>query len=184
MKIFAVYFSICLPREPDWLIKFREKYDEPFETHITLKQPCFIAESELPLLKQQLKAFVKNNNLKKIPVEFSKVVVDESDTEKNIIMLTPKDSVELIALQRKLIKVLSSYNDYFDINTIKYETDFNPHITIAHSVVSQKLEKVLLETPDKFSISGYCDKLVLIIVKEATVKERKDPNNLIIFYLN
>jgi hypothetical protein len=63
MKIFAVYSDVKLTRKPAWLDAFRARFDELYEYHITLKQPCFIQDEQIPGLKGKLKDFFAKSGI-------------------------------------------------------------------------------------------------------------------------
>ena len=89
----------------------------------------------------------------------------------------------LVDLQKELKKVLKDYSTYVDDSTKEYEIDFKPHITIAIN-----LDESTKEEAEKYFISDYecqgeMESLVLPIVKNTSIEERKDSNNLRIFKL-
>ena len=51
------YAKVELTKKPNWLDDFRSKYDEPYEYHVTLKQPCVIEEDLIPEIKAKLNTF-------------------------------------------------------------------------------------------------------------------------------
>ena len=76
--IFAVYARVKLLKKPDWLDDFRIKYDEPYDFHITLKQPSFIDEKQIPLIKEKLDHVFSNFSLSshKINIIFNEKIID------------------------------------------------------------------------------------------------------------
>ena len=50
-KIYAVWAKINLIKKPDWLSKYRKKYNNLYPFHVTLKQPCFIDNKKFNEIK-------------------------------------------------------------------------------------------------------------------------------------
>ena len=57
MKQFAVSASVRLTEQPVWLAAFRAKYNQRYDFHVTLKQPCSITEAEVPEVRRRFDLF-------------------------------------------------------------------------------------------------------------------------------
>ncbi|OGM98465.1 MAG: hypothetical protein A2915_00685 [Candidatus Yanofskybacteria bacterium RIFCSPLOWO2_01_FULL_41_34] len=183
MKIFAVYIKVSLTKKPEWFDEFLNKYFEPVDLHITLIQPRYIDENRINDLQFSIIRIIENNRLIDKKLVFDKVVVDKGSDGKYICMLIAQENDFLVDLQKELKKVLKDYSTYVDDSTKEYEIDFKPHITIAIN-----LDESTKEEAEKYFISDYecqgeMESLVLPIVKNTSIEERKDSNNLRIFKL-
>ena len=179
-KIFAVYAEVEIPNIPDWLVEFRKKYSEPYDFHITLKQPVFIEESEIPKLKEKLRTFFEEYK-GSFSMNFNENYLG---ADKSCIMLGLKGNSPIVSLQRGLVNCLDNYNEYVDSATEKFENNFVPHITIGDKLNKTRYEQALKDLPkDFFNVKGVVNDIVLVVVKEATVEEALKPENLTKFTL-
>lgn len=174
-RIFAVYAKVDLKDKPDWLVRFREKYDQPYEFHITLKQPCYIKEDEIPQLEAKLSNFFNSRKSKEIPLDFKECYVN-----KGCVMLK-SNSARIIELQKSLVKHLSVYNKYQKPEKEEYEKNFQAHITIGRHLTPQVLRKAEVELPKEINISGRVGMVFLALVDEVSAKKVSDPANQVIF---
>lgn len=181
---FAIYAKIILLEKQGWLDDFIEKYNEPYDLHITLKQPCFINEIEVNELRNKVARFFKDRVEKKIKVDFRKFILDKPNLENSgCIMIGTSDNKKLLGLQGSIRKLLVDYSDYCDLKTKVYEENFVPHITIGNKLTAEKFEKALSELPQKLALQGTVDEIVLAIVNDESEAERKNPENLTTFRL-
>ena len=187
MKIFAVYARLNLIKKPEWLDKFREKYDDLYDFHITLKQPCFIDEKQIPELKNTVSEFFDNLVLSKheISVLLNKTVIEEYADNKGeyIIMISTNEKSEIYELQAKILSALSDYTNYVKPKYKDYEKSFEPHITIARHLDTEKLAKAKEGVVGDYTCCALIQEIVLAIVPEDTVEESKNPQNLTVYKL-
>lgn len=183
MKIFAIYSNVNLTNKPDWLDEFREKYDKPYEFHITLKQPCYIDENQISELKDKIKNFFDNINMSKNKLEiiFDELLLDK-DREEMTIMLKANDQSELIKIQKDLNNHLGEYKQYLKPKYQNYEENFIPHITIARNLTEPQELEAMKYLQKGFVCKGEINSVVLSIVNNNTLEEAKNPKNQNIYY--
>lgn len=184
MKIFAVYARVKLFKKPDWLEDFRMKYDEPYDFHITLKQPCFIDEEQTPSLKEKLSQIFSSFSLPnhKINIIFNKKVVDNKIEGDACIMIFAENK-DIRNLQNTIKSSLSDYKNYYESKLEEYENNFNPHITIARNLSSEALLRAISEIKDDFACEGVIEEFDLVITDKKTAKESTDPKNWTTYHI-
>ena len=171
MKIFAIYSVVKTDSKSSVLEMFRKKYDEPYELHVTFKQPVQIDEEKVDELKQ---IFSRLDTPKsRVNIIFNKIRGDEK-----VLMLDAEENYILMDLQKGILELLSQYNSYVDADTEQYEVDFKPHITVARDIdersiplVKQQLEKIL-------PVRAFIDSITLAVVDHISPEESLNPNNL------
>jgi 2'-5' RNA ligase len=179
VKIFAVTAELELD-ETTWLAAFRAKYDEPYKPHITLKQPCFVDEHDVPEVKSLLGDFVGTLATPdhRIAVLFDKLVHGEFT-----IMIDATERVQLDQLQADVLRVLEPYRNFVKPKYEGYEQNFHPHITIARNLDEATRKQAVQEIPDDYSITGSIREITLGVVKEISPAESANPDNLTLFHL-
>lgn len=179
MKIFAVTAELEL-EETTWLAAFRAKYDEPYRPHITLKQPCFIEERDVPAIKSLLGDFVGTLATPdhRIAVLFDKLVHGEFT-----IMIDTTERKHLDQLQTGVLRVLKPYRNFVKPKYEGYEQNFHPHITIARNLDETTRKQAVQEIPDDYSITGSIREITLGVVNEISPAESTNPDNLTLFRL-
>ncbi|MDO8336181.1 MAG: 2'-5' RNA ligase family protein, partial [Candidatus Saccharibacteria bacterium] len=162
VKIFAVTAELELV-ETTWLAAFRAKYDEPYRPHITLKQPCFIEEHAVPVIKSLFDDFVGTLTISdyQIPVLFDNLVHGEFT-----IMLDATKHEQLDQLQVGVLQVLSGYRNFVKPKYEGYEADFHPHLTIARNLDEATRKQAVQEMPADYSIKGSIREITLGIADE------------------
>lgn len=193
MKYFAIYSTVKLLNQPDWLDNFRQKYDleynpvtnnycNPYEIHITITQPRFIADGDIDSLKLGFTDSLSKCNYENFNIEFSNWHLDRQDTTNDgCIMIKLSVNEMLLNLQKILLKVIGDNQNYIDPKFLDYEKNFVPHITIGRSLSGDRFESAISILPDNLSISARLDKIVLAIVPNNSVSERLNPDNLTVF---
>ncbi len=184
MKIFAIYAKVVLIKKPIWLDEFREKYDEPYEFHITLKQPCFIEEGKILDLKQKVSDFFEKLTVPnhQIAIVFEELVIDK-DEEGMTIMLKAKDASDLIKIQQDLRSWLRDYKGYVKEKYQGYEEQFVPHITVGRHIPEIEEKAALKYFENSYTCEGIVKDAVLAIVNEVTPEEAKNPLNQMVYSL-
>jgi len=184
MKIFAVYARVKLLKKPDWLDDFRFKYDDRYDFHVTLKQPCFINEEQIPPLKEKLNQIFSNFYLPdhKINILFNKKTINNEVEGKACIMILAKNK-DICNLQSIIKSSLSDYKNYYESELEKYENNFNPHITISRNLDSKTLSMAVSEIKDDFLCEGTIEEIVLVVVNEKTAEETTNPKNFTVYRL-
>ncbi len=181
-KIYAVYCIVKLTKQPNWLDDFRKKYDEAYDFHITLKQAAYIEESHFSEIKEMLDGilneFVKTK--RKITLTFDKLLLDEGEKkeESGYIYLFSENNDLIDDLQTKIRNELIDYSDYLNPKSIDYEYDFKPHITIARGLVGDRFNEAVAELKKDYKCEGEITEVILSCVKEISVGEAHNPNNL------
>ena len=184
MKIFEVYAKVKLNQKPNWLDDFRFKYDEPFEYHVTLKQPCFIEEDKILDIKNKLNNLFLNLKIPnhEIALTFDSLKIPPY-TPDVCIMINASNINEILKLQKNVLLVLSEYSQYCEIKTKEYEENFEPHITIAKNLDEQSYLLAAKELEQDYLCEGIVKEVVLVIVDNPNVVEASNPKNQTIFSL-
>lgn len=184
MKIFAVYTNVELTKQPPWFDEFRQKFDQPWDLHVTLKQPCFVEEGSINDLKQQLSQHFSAGQAgsNTLSVCFDGIVTGDKDQDGVTIMLRVKDSKELIDLQKDLLSVIPKY-DYVKPHHQAYEQNFDPHITIGRDLSDQQYAEASEYLRSGCSCGGIIQRIVLAVVNQDTVEEGTNPDNQTIYSL-
>jgi 2'-5' RNA ligase len=160
-KIFALYTTITLVQKPDWLDSFVKKY-QPRDLHVTLIQPRFIEEDEIPQLKQSVAQFFLAYRGGFMRVAFTDLVYD---TEKSgAIMACAQNAPALVQLQKDLCHILSGYPQYADPIREEYEKNFRPHITIGDEIPEEGYQESLNYLKEGCYCEGEIRGVVLAIV--------------------
>ena len=185
MKIFAFYLRLNLIQSPIWLEDFRLKYDEPVDLHLTLIQPRYVDEQSVYVLKSKVAQFLSEHKFvsEDKTVEFNKLVCEQELDDTYTIMLLAQTTDKILNLQTGLKEILREYGEYVDQDTIEYEQNFRPHFTIGRDINSSLLQEVESYFETEFLVQGTLTDLVLAVVKNTSVKERKNPDNLTIINL-
>lgn len=185
MKIFAIYGKVNLINKPDWLDAFRKKFDKPYEYHVTLKQPCTIENNQVKIIQDNLQNLFSDNNFKALSLTFNRLNIpkEPDDLGEFCIMINSNDNESITYLQKSILNELSSYRNYVKAKYEAYETNFQPHITIARDLSMQNLEIAKQELPENFICTGEISEIVLVVADEATVEQANDPANQTIYKL-
>ncbi len=125
MKIFAIFANINLSKKPVWLDEFREKYDKPYQLHITLRSPCFVEDDDIPNLKEKLSNFFESTEVvnHKIQIDFNEIMKDK---EERVTVMLRARCPELIAIQKKLFEYLVDYDKFVKDKYKAYGENFDP----------------------------------------------------------
>lgn len=165
MKIFALYTTVTLTKEPDWLDSFVEKYQQR-DLHVTLIQPRFIEEDEIPQLKQDIAQFFSTYVGGPMRVAFDDLIYD---TEKSgAIMACARNAPALVQLQKDLCHILSGHPQYADPIREEYEKNFRPHITIGDEIPEEGYQESLSYLKEGCYCEGEIHGVVLAIVNTMT----------------
>lgn len=185
MRIFAITTNVVLTKKPAWLDEFRRKYDKPFEYHVTLKQPCYIHEKELPKLKVTFTEFVFNwpKFEHGIKIFFNRIKIDTTVEGEMCIMIKAKKNLELIKLQKKLLTQLNSYTNYVKAESKAWEENFKPHITIARNLSSQILAKAKTDLLKDYRCEGIIKDISLKVVTPTNSEGMYQPKNQWVYSL-
>jgi len=171
MKIFAVYSVVTLEGKTAELKTFREKYDQPYKLHITLKQPVQINEDEVDEVKQILSGLDVAKS--KIKLVFDKINGDEK-----VLMLMAEENSTLMDLQKEVVGLLHKYKSYVDADTMEYEINFKPHITVARDIHEQDMSSVKEQLRGMLPVKAFINSITLAVVNHISPEEALDPNNL------
>ena len=181
-KIYALYCIVRLTKKPEWLDDFREKYDKAYDFHLTLKQAAYIDDCQIRDIRKILDGifadFKKDKN--NIGMTFDNLVLDN---EEGYIYLFADSNQMLDNLQRKVRNALKEYSEYVNPESSKYEYDFKPHITIARELNDDKFKEAVTEIENDYVCKGEITEIVLSCIKEISVEEAHNPDNLIRYKL-
>ncbi len=104
--------------------------------HISYKMPCWVSEDYIDDIKQSFNDV--SGKIAAYCIDFDRYVVNKSDTY--TIMLGTKNKNDAAKAQRKILTSVNAYcQHHLKPNYLKYENDFNPHITIAYDVSDEEL---------------------------------------------
>ena len=97
MKIFAIYARVVLDEDLG-LHAFRQKYQDLYDPHMTLTQPRFISEEEIPEVRRILLSFfhcfkVQNH---RIDLIFNTLVPEETMCENYCVMIGEKSENKIL----------------------------------------------------------------------------------------
>ena len=171
MKIFAIYSVVKTDSKSSVLEMFRKKYDEPYELHITFKQPVHIDVSKVDELKQFFSRL--DTPKSRVNIIFNKIRGDEK-----VLMLDAEENYILMDLQKGILELLSQYNSYVDADTEQYEVDFKPHITVARDIDERSIPLVKQQLEKMLPVRSFIDSLTLAVVDHISPEESLNPNNL------
>jgi len=176
-KIYAVYCIVKLIKQPKWLDDFREKYDEAYDFHITLKQAAYIEDQQIGDIRKILDGIFADFGKDKsdIKIVFDNLLLDK---EEGYIYLFAKSNKLLDNLQKEIRNALKRYSDYVNSKSIKYEYDFKPHITIARNLGEQRFMEARASLKQDYMCEGKITEIVLSCVKEISVEEAHNLDNL------
>lgn len=185
MKIFALYIKLSLTKKPEWLGEFLDKYFEPVDLHVTLTQPRYIDEGQVDNLQSNIISLIKSISIKEDDrkVIFDKLTIDKESDGRYVFMLNVRENNFLISFQKELQAALKDYTEYLDDSTKEYEVNFKPHITIAINLDAATKEEAEKYFASDYKFEGLLEALVLPIVKDTSIEERNDTNNLRSFKL-
>lgn len=176
-KIYAVYCIVKLTKQPEWLDNFRKKYDEAYDFHITLKQAAYIEDWQISDIRKILDGILTNFEKDKnnIELKFENLVLDEKG---GYIYLFANSNQIIDNLQKKIRNSLKIYSRYINPKSIKYEYNFKPHITIARDLNKQRFAEAKSVMGQDYMCEGRVVEIVLSCVKEISVEEAHNPENL------
>jgi len=184
MKIFAIYSPIYLVSKPDWLDEYRDKYDQHFDFHVTLKQPCYINASQMPDIKNKLSTFFDELKLadSEIQLVFEKLITDNSDPADGVIMIEAQNPA-IFNLQKGIVLALSDYKQYLEPVSKEWEENFRPHLTIAYNLDSEKFGKAKKELPQDYVCRGVIREVELAIKEPKGADNTKADREVVVYRL-
>lgn len=165
MKIFALYTDVTLIQKPDWLDSFVKKYQQR-DLHVTLIQPRFIEEDEIPQLKEDIAQFFSEYSGGPLRVAFDDLIYDNKKS--GAIMACAKSAPVLVQLQKDLCHILSGHPQYADPIREEYEKNFRPHITIGDEIPEEGYQESLSYLKEGCYCEGEIRGVVLAIVNTMT----------------
>lgn len=183
MKIFAIYTSVTVLEKPYWLDGFKREFGDPAEYHITLVQPRFVNDTQIPALTEQVERCIRSTAAGKIPVTFSEPVLDRGEPGNGCIMVAAREPSRIRELRDALIAELSGFDDYVQDKYRVYEDDFMPHITIGCDLDTARFDQAAARLPENVLVSAVVEEVVLAVVADQSAEERTNPDNQRRFYL-
>lgn len=185
-RIYAIYCTLRLTDQPEWLGSFRTKYDEDYPLHITLKQMAYLDEAEYPKVKTKLEAILHQSSSEKSDTQviFDTVVSDAHDSDDNkgyIYIFASKRNQNLDQLQREIREQLAEYSDYVLEESQKYEYEFKPHITIARRLGVDSFAEALNKLPSNVHCVGEIINVTLSFVESLSIEETSSAKNLSVY---
>lgn len=183
MKIFAIYSSIHLTQKPDWLEPFYAKHNSSPAYHVTLKQSCFLEESDIKDVKDKLSTFFRSFVVPEhaITLTFDHLVMNAEIDSQNTIMLQAEHNPVIHQLQQGILSTLEAYKDYVYQESKEWEENFNPHITLAADLSPTEYTSAQKELGPDHLCKGVIHDVALIIVDKMTPIEADKPENQTIY---
>jgi 2'-5' RNA ligase len=178
MKIFAVYGRLDLTKKPEWFDAFRIRYGTMLEYHVTLKQSCFIEESQIPDIKDKLNNIFGNFT---VPGHRIDMIFDRLYSEKDAIMVRAQESGPIMDLQKQIRCALKDYDRYVAPELKTYEYDFHPHVSIVIDLTPEQYAAANEELKPDYRCEGVIEEIVLVVSEQA--RKPADPDNQVIYHL-
>lgn len=184
MKIFVITARVGVLQKPEWLDAFRAKYDEDFECHITLKQPCFVEDSDVPTIKERLaNLFLQKNSNSEIKLKFDELITDRDAPHGKCIMVASRGEGSLHELQKKVVAALPEFVHYRSPESKDWEEHFLPHITIARHLTPEQHEEALQYLQSGVTIDATISQVMLVVVNIFGPEEASLPENQTVYSL-
>jgi 2'-5' RNA ligase len=151
---FSIVGKVDFKLESKWLDEFRKKYDRPIPCHITLKNSTYLESgNELEVLELLKRISI---DFKPIRLNFKKIRKSETSSGWCLFLEVVEDKqVEYLRVFQKIIKEkFARFGNPIKIAYVGYETNFNPHITIASRLnltqLGRAMEEINLKDTDRF----------------------------------
>ncbi len=160
MKIFAVYGRLQLTKQPIWLKAMRARYAATTEYHVTLKQPCFVEEAQLPKLQSRLNELC--NGLA-VPDHRIALLFDRLYAEQDAIMVQAEAAGPIIALQSRLREALKDFKRYVASELEGYEIEFHPHFSLLSDLTPAQFTAARREIGADYECAGTIEEIVLAV---------------------
>ncbi|MBP6945321.1 2'-5' RNA ligase family protein [Patescibacteria group bacterium] len=186
MKLFAVYSKVHLTQKPTWLDEFYKKYNPSSSGyHVTLKQPCYLKEEDIPNVKNQLAGLFNSAPIPshEIILNFNDLAIDIGIGEFKSIMIHAEHQPSIHKLQKHILETLSTYKDYVDAESEAWEKNFKPHLTLASDINRTQYELALKELRNDYACKGVIQDVSLIIVEKMIPAEADNIKNQTIYRL-
>lgn len=180
MKIFAVYSTLTILEQPTWLEDFKKRFHCPWDWHVTLKQPCFIEEEEVQIVKDRLADFVQQKQMLRQKLCFDEVYSSAEGTN-HTIMLRMSHHPALHLFQKHLCEYLSDFTRYVSPEMKNYEEHFSPHVTIGETTTEEEYKDAMDYLSSEVRCVSVTDTLVLSVVSDMSFEATLEPNTKIHF---
>lgn len=180
MKIFAVYSTLTILEQPSWLEDFKKRFHCPWDWHVTLKQPCFIEEEDVQIVKDRFADFVKQEQMRKKRLCFDEIY-SSTEGDSRTIMLRMSLHPELHLFQKHLCEYLSDFTHYVSPEMQNYEEHFSPHVTIGETTTEAEYKDAMGYLSHGARCLSVTDSLVLSIVSDMSFEATLEPNTKIYF---
>ena len=178
MKIFVVYGRLNLTKKPEWFDAFRAKYGTILEYHVTLKQSCFIEESQIPDIKEKLNHIFGNFT---VPEHKIDMIFDRLYSEKDAIMVQTKETGPIMDLQKQIRTALKDYDWYVAPELKTYEYNFHPHVSIVTDLTQEQYREANKELKPDYRCEGVIEEIVLVVAEQA--RKPVDFKNQVVYHL-
>jgi 2'-5' RNA ligase len=178
MKIFAVYGRLNLTRKPEWFDAFRAKYGTTLEYHVTLKQPCFIEDAQIPDIKEKLNHIFGNFTVQGHRID---MIFDRLYCEKDAIMVRTKEIGPIMDLQKQIRDILKDYDRYVAPELKTYEYNFHPHVSIVLDLTPEQYAAANKGLKPDYRCEGIIEEIVLVVAERA--RKPVDLENQVIYHL-
>lgn len=164
MKLYLfVRIDLRITQKPHWLDSFREKYDEVFPYHLSLKRAVEIDASEITSAKE--KAFGIASHFKPFELNFRELFVGHTKNGYTI-MIRAENNPVLRALRDQVYTSFKHYDSYYQPQHKGFDADYNPHVTIARHLSDEQLEKAKSEVQEPLNIVARIDSLQFVVTPE------------------
>lgn len=164
MKLYLfVRADLHIMQKPEWLDGFREKYDEVFPYHLSLKRAVEIPESEIADAKEKARDIA--NHFKPFELTFNELFVGHTKNGYTLMVRAENEPV-LHALRDQVFTTFKHYDTYYQPQHKGFDADFNPHVTIARHLSDEQLEKAKSEVQEPINIVARIDSLQFEVTPE------------------
>ena len=142
MHVYYIATEFTLKEKPEWLDDFRERYDDPFPYHVTLRGPSYFEKADLGKIQNALAEIAE----KAAPFEVIFDTYNFSKTDNgHCIMVDTESNPALRDLQCAIQTELRGTGEYVKPASNEYDANFHPHITIGRHLDDERFEKAKAE---------------------------------------
>jgi 2'-5' RNA ligase len=168
MRAFYITTDFSLTVKPDWLDSFRTKYDDPGSYHVTLKNAVLYKEEDIQTIKNNI--FEISLETEPFIITFDELYLGKTAKGHTIMIKAPPDN-KIFSLQQRVQQAYIYFNEYLDDLHKSFDTNFNPHITIARHLNDTQFETAKNEMHSNLHCEATINNLTLTFEETEDAKE-------------